>query len=83
VAPSVIRTARAGGGKAAPAPVEDALTPQEGIGDSEEGEKGQHFPQRVHRATAAERAEVDGPGVEEGDLDVENDENQRYEVELD
>src|SRR5215217_8302462 len=60
-------------------PVQAATSPDVGVGDEHGGDEDDHLDQPED----AERVVRDGPGIEEDDLDVEDDEEHRDQVVLD
>src|SRR6478672_5780871 len=59
-------------------PLQSAAAPHVGVGDEDRADEQDHLDE----AEQPELVERDGPGVEEDDLDVEDDEEHRGQVEL-
>src|SRR2546421_981395 len=60
-------------------PLQAAAAPDVGVGDEDGEDEQQHFDEPEE----PQGVEADGPGVEEDDLDVEDDEEHRRQVVLD
>jgi hypothetical protein len=63
-------------------PVENAFFDGVNVSDGHESEKTGHAPKDARTMSVDHRFEIDGPRIEEDDLDIEKDEEHRHEVKL-